>query len=45
MREPDPFGGSYYVEGLTDALADEACALIAEIDELGGAVAASRAAG
>jgi methylmalonyl-CoA mutase N-terminal domain/subunit len=37
---PDPFGGSYYVEGLTDRLADEAARLIAEIDELGGAVAA-----
>jgi methylmalonyl-CoA mutase N-terminal domain/subunit len=37
---PDPFGGSYYVEGLTDALADEATRMIAQIDELGGAVAA-----
>jgi methylmalonyl-CoA mutase, N-terminal domain len=38
--EPDPFGGSYYVEALTDALAEQAAELIAEIDELGGAVAA-----
>ena len=36
----DPFGGSYYVEGLTDELEREARALIAEIDERGGAVAA-----
>jgi methylmalonyl-CoA mutase N-terminal domain/subunit len=38
--EPDPFGGSYYVEKLTDELAEQASALIKEIDELGGAVAA-----
>ena len=37
---PDPFGGSEYVEGLTDALEREARALIAAIDERGGAVAA-----
>jgi methylmalonyl-CoA mutase N-terminal domain/subunit len=37
---PDPFGGSEYVERLTDAIEREARALIAEIDELGGAVAA-----
>ena len=37
---PDPFGGSEYVEGLTDAIEREARALIAEIDERGGAVAA-----
>src|SRR5690348_12945509 len=36
----DPLGGSYYVESLTDALADQARALIAEIDEQGGGVAA-----
>ncbi len=38
--EPDPFGGSHYVEGLTDRLQVEAEALIAEIDVAGGAVAA-----
>ncbi|MEO9176683.1 MAG: methylmalonyl-CoA mutase family protein [Gaiellales bacterium] len=38
--EPDPFGGSYYVEALTDELCAQATELIAEIDELGGAVAA-----
>ncbi len=39
--EPDPFGGSYYVEALTDELDRVRRALlIAEIDELGGAVAA-----
>jgi methylmalonyl-CoA mutase N-terminal domain/subunit len=37
---PDPFGGSEYVEALTDELESQARALIAEIDELGGAVAA-----
>jgi methylmalonyl-CoA mutase N-terminal domain/subunit len=37
---PDPFGGSEYVEGLTDAIEQEARRLIAEIDERGGAVAA-----
>jgi methylmalonyl-CoA mutase, N-terminal domain len=36
----DPLGGSYYVEALTDELAGEGRALIAEIDRLGGAVAA-----
>jgi methylmalonyl-CoA mutase N-terminal domain/subunit len=36
----DPLGGSYYIEALTDALAEQARGLIAEIDELGGGVAA-----
>jgi methylmalonyl-CoA mutase N-terminal domain/subunit len=36
----DPFGGSWYVEELTDALERRATELIAEIDERGGAVAA-----
>ncbi len=35
----DPLGGSYYVENLTDRVEDEAQAIMAEIDELGGAVA------
>src|SRR5690348_1598738 len=35
----DPLGGSYYVENLTDRVEEEALALMAEIDELGGAVA------
>jgi len=35
----DPLAGSYYVEALTDALVRDAKALIAEIDEQGGAVA------
>ena len=34
----DPFGGSYYVENLTDRVEREAQAIMAEIDELGGAV-------
>ncbi|HLK42559.1 MAG TPA: methylmalonyl-CoA mutase family protein, partial [Thermoleophilia bacterium] len=36
----DPFGGSYYIEALTEQLAGLARQLIAEIDERGGAVAA-----
>jgi methylmalonyl-CoA mutase len=32
----DPLGGSYYVESLTDSLAREARALIAEVEEVGG---------
>src|SRR3954454_17674593 len=36
----DPLGGSYYIEALTTALADQARELIAEIDAMGGAVAA-----
>jgi len=37
---PDPLGGSYFVEALTDEIESRAQALIAEIDGLGGAVAA-----
>jgi methylmalonyl-CoA mutase N-terminal domain/subunit len=36
----DPLAGSYYVESLTAALAQGARALIAEVDDLGGSVAA-----
>jgi methylmalonyl-CoA mutase N-terminal domain/subunit len=36
----DPFGGSYFVEALTDELEQRASELITRIDELGGAVAA-----
>ena len=32
----DPWGGSYYVEKLTDELTEKAWALIEEIEELGG---------
>ena len=39
----DPLGGSPYVEALTDQLEEEARALIAKIDELGGAVPAIEA--
>jgi methylmalonyl-CoA mutase N-terminal domain/subunit len=35
----DPLGGSYYVENLTDRVEEEALTIMAEIDELGGAVA------
>ncbi|HXE64807.1 MAG TPA: methylmalonyl-CoA mutase family protein [Bryobacteraceae bacterium] len=35
----DPFGGSYYVEGLTDRLESEAREYIARIDAMGGALA------
>ncbi|MDP9019076.1 MAG: methylmalonyl-CoA mutase family protein [Candidatus Eremiobacteraeota bacterium] len=36
----DPLAGSYYVESLTNELIDRAQMLIAEVDELGGSVAA-----
>src|SRR6187455_1689926 len=36
----DPFGGSYFIEALTDELEAKAWDLIQQIDELGGAVAA-----
>jgi methylmalonyl-CoA mutase N-terminal domain/subunit len=36
----DPFGGSYFVEALTEELEQRARELIARVDELGGAVAA-----
>ena len=35
-RVVDPLGGSYYVEALTQELADKAWALIAEVEDLGG---------
>jgi methylmalonyl-CoA mutase len=35
-RVVDPLGGSYYVESLTDALARDARALIARVEEMGG---------
>jgi methylmalonyl-CoA mutase N-terminal domain/subunit len=37
----DPLGGSYLVEHLTDALEQRVAGLVAEIDELGGIVAAT----
>jgi methylmalonyl-CoA mutase, N-terminal domain len=39
----DPLAGSYYVEHLTTELDQHATALMAKVDELGGAVAAIRA--
>src|SRR5206468_5194576 len=36
----DPLGGAYFVEALTDELEQQARALIARVDDLGGAVAA-----
>jgi methylmalonyl-CoA mutase N-terminal domain/subunit len=36
----DPFGGSYFIEALTDELEEKALELIGRVDELGGAVAA-----
>ena len=36
----DPLAGSYYVESLTNQLIERARALIAEVDELGGSIAA-----
>lgn len=32
----DPYGGSYYIEKLTEQLVTEACKLIEEVEELGG---------
>jgi methylmalonyl-CoA mutase N-terminal domain/subunit len=37
---PDPFGGSYVVEEMTDNLVNGALRIIAEIDNLGGAISA-----
>jgi methylmalonyl-CoA mutase N-terminal domain/subunit len=34
----DPFGGSYYVENLTDRVEEEAQAIMAEVEQRGGAV-------
>ena len=34
----DPLGGSYYIENLTDRVEEEAQAIMAEVDERGGAV-------
>jgi methylmalonyl-CoA mutase, N-terminal domain len=36
----DPFGGSYFIEALTDELVERARELIARVEELGGAVEA-----
>ncbi len=38
--EPDPLGGSFYLEQLTDRLEAEAEAYIARIDQMGGTLAA-----
>ena len=38
--EPDPMGGSFYVEALTDRLEAEAEAYLAKIDAMGGTIAA-----
>jgi methylmalonyl-CoA mutase, N-terminal domain len=39
-RTVDPFAGSYAMESMTDDLASAAARLIAQVDDLGGAVAA-----
>lgn len=39
----DPFGGSYAIESLTDAIQEEAEAIIAEVDRRGGALRAIEA--
>lgn len=41
--EPDPLGGSYYIESLTDALEQEAVHILEQIENLGGSVAAIEA--
>lgn len=40
---PDPFGGSYVVEEMTDRLEQEALALMQQVEDLGGAVRAIEA--
>jgi methylmalonyl-CoA mutase, N-terminal domain len=42
-EEPDPLGGSEYVEGLTNQIEQEARAYIARIDQMGGTLAAIEA--
>jgi methylmalonyl-CoA mutase, N-terminal domain len=42
-KEPDPLGGSYYIESLTDALEQEATQILEQIEALGGSVAAIEA--
>ena len=37
---PDPFGGSYVIEGMTQDFIDEASLLIEKIDSIGGAISA-----
>ena len=37
-KEPDPLGGSFYIEELTDRMEKEATILMEKIDEMGGAV-------
>jgi methylmalonyl-CoA mutase N-terminal domain/subunit len=37
---PDPLGGSYYIESLTDEVEAAAWSYLEEIDEIGGAIAA-----
>ena len=37
---PDPFGGSYLIEELTDKFYNEAMSIIKQIDDLGGAIEA-----
>jgi len=39
-QHPDPFGGSYVVEELTDQYVNSALTIIEEIDSMGGAVSA-----
>ena len=39
-REPDPLGGSYYIEALTDRMEQGAADYIARIDAMGGTLAA-----
>ncbi len=42
-KEPDPLGGSYYIESLTDALEQQATHILEQIEALGGSVAAIEA--
>jgi methylmalonyl-CoA mutase N-terminal domain/subunit len=40
VNTPDPLGGSYFVEALTDRVEEEAMRYIRRIDEMGGIIAA-----
>ena len=42
-REPDPLGGSYVIEALTDGLEQNALTLMQQIEDLGGSVKAIEA--
>ena len=42
-REPDPLGGSYVIENLTDTLEQDALTLMQQVEDLGGSIKAIEA--